>query len=254
MQRAEALLRRFIPGINLTDPNFDAQLSEIAPLDVDPISDRSQGISAPRQSGDNSQKASDQDAHLRSMIESTGQLDLDDRGHWAFHGGSSGTVFLKRMREQFGGLLGSDTNTPLLPRPMRPSGAVPQIFDSPKSANDSPLENGLPNTLDLPSREHARELISNALNKACALLRFVHQPTFYELFDRIYDVPVENYGNDENKFLPLLYVVLALGSMFEIGHGMDVEDNDQVMYKGAIDQGYVTRLSRGIDSANLRYP
>jgi len=37
------------------------------------------------------------------MIESTGQLDLDDRGNRNFHGASSAALFLRQMRKQLGG-------------------------------------------------------------------------------------------------------------------------------------------------------
>jgi hypothetical protein len=168
------------------------------------------------------------------MIESTGQLDLDECGHWDFHGGSSGTVFIKRMREQFGNLLGGDYAATLLPRFARAKSLGP-LYESPRSLMESPLEAGLPNTMDLPSRETAKALCHDSLNSACALLRFVHQPTFYEMFDRIYDIPPENYGDDENRYLPLLYVVLALGCMF---HGpADNQDESAFSYKTSIDQG-----------------
>lgn len=177
-----------------------------------------------------------QDAQLRSMIESTGQLDLDEAGHWDFHGGSSGTVFIRRMREQFGGLLGNDHSAPLFPRIPRPP-LVTSMFDSPRSSTDSPYDAGLPNTMDLPSRETARALCNDSLERACSLLRFVHQPTFYELVDKIYDTPPENFGDSENRFLPLLYVVLALGCMFHTEPGEDPNGPVQNTYKAGIDQG-----------------
>ena len=40
------------------------------------------------------------------MIESTGQLDLDDRGNRNFHGASSAALFLRQMRKQLGGVVG----------------------------------------------------------------------------------------------------------------------------------------------------
>lgn len=168
------------------------------------------------------------------MIESTGQLDLDESGHWDFHGGSSGTVFVRRMREQFGGLLGNDHSAPLFPRIPRPI-MNPPIFDSPRSSMESPMESGLPNTLDLPSREVAKVLCNCSLDRACSLLRFVHPPSFYEMVDRIYDIPPESFGDRENLFLPLLYVVLALGCMFHSDE--EGEDEPQSTYKTGIDHG-----------------
>lgn len=198
------------------------------------------------------------EAQLRSMIESTGQLDLDESGHWDFHGGSSGTVFVKRMREQFGGLLGGGYGTPFLPKLPRtmPLGLGPMYDSSPRSATESPHEAGLPNTLDLPSREAARALCAMSLECACALLRFVHQPTFYQMFDRIYDLPPERYGDEENRFLPLLYVMLALGCMFQTSPNDLDEDVPIPSYKAGIDQGYVffyISMSFGYDLSQQHY-
>jgi len=99
------------------------------------------------------------------------------------------------------------------------------------------MEAGLPNTVDLPPREIAKILCVNSLNCGCSLLRFVHQPTFCETFNRIYDVPAESFGDEENRFLPLLYVVLALGCMFHT----DLEDDpigpSGSTYRAKIDQG-----------------
>jgi len=232
LQRAEALLRTFIPNIDIKDPNLDSLLHQRqACLGLgSTFSDSRQSDMTIGESQEDSHK----DAHLRSMIESTGQLDLDERGDWDFHGGSSGAVFLRRMREQFGGLLGGDAKAPFLPRP--PRMPRPKLsFDSPRSM-DSPFETGLPNTSDLPSKESALLLCHCALNRACSLLRFVHGPTFYEMFDRIYETPVENFTNDENRFLPLLYVVLSLGCMFT-DHLQEMQHAEEVDYKAGIDQG-----------------
>lgn len=175
------------------------------------------------------------DAQLSSMIETTGQLELDERGHWDFHGGSSGAVFLQQMREQFDGLLGNNTKAPFLPKLPARTATFSQL-ESPRSTVDSPFEGGLPNTLDLPDREHALRLCSNALDCACALLRILHAPSFYEMFDRIYDTPPENFGDEENRYLPLLYSILALGSMFMDHPGVNKGPED-VSYKEGIDQG-----------------
>ncbi len=240
LQRAEALLKTFMPNIDLTDPNFDALMAQRRVMgNFQPPqmrvaesvkSDGSRpGTSEPGHNED------DEDAQLRSMIETTGQLEIDERGHWDFHGGSSGAVFLHRMREQFGGLLGSDSKTPFLPRPSTRSAAF-SVIESPRSSGDSPMESGLPNVMDLPSRAVASNLADKALNCACALLRFVHHPSFYKMFDRIYDTPPENFGDEENRFIPLLYMTLALGCMFVDDQGKSSDDGD-VPYKEGIDQG-----------------
>lgn len=177
----------------------------------------------------------EKDSLLESMVENTGSLDLDDQGHWDFHGHSSGIVFLRRLRAQFGDLMGN--NEGRATAFLKSRRAQPQVFGSPRSATgESPTDSSLPNTHDLPSRDCAKQLCSTCLNDACALMRFVHQPTFYASFDKIYNTPPENFGHEENSFLPLLYMVLALGCLF----GKDEASNlEQKGYESAIDQGYV---------------
>jgi hypothetical protein len=217
----------------LKDPNVDVAIRK----QQQHLGASSKDISEAAQSGEES-KSSDQGAQLRSMIESTGQLDIDESGNLDFHGGSSGAVFVRRMREQFGDLFGDDHVGPFLPKLPRPKPLGP-IYDSPRSSSiESPLEAGMPNTIDLPSREVAKVLCANSLNCACALLRFVHRPTFYKKFDRIYDVPPENFGDEDNRFLPLLYVVLALGCLFDQSSTGDSYDGSkQHSYQISISEG-----------------
>lgn len=187
---------------------------------------------------DEETKGPEQDAQLRSMIESTGQLDIDERGYLDFHGGSSGAVFVRRMRERFGDLLGDNLGSLFLPR-LPPPKAMGSLYTSPRSSSiESPLDMDIPNTIDLPSREVAKKLCHDSLNCACALLRFIHQPTFYKMFDRIYDTPPEHFGDEENRFLPLLYVVLALGCMFNGNSAHNIEI-------GRIQNSYQTSISEG---------
>lgn len=199
-----------------------------------PSKDVSEGTTS-----EEARKGSDPGAQLRSMIESTGQLDIDESGNLDFRGGSSGAVFVRRMREQFGDLLGDDHGGPFLPNFPRTKTLGP-IYDSPRSSSiESPLEAGMPNTLDLPTRAVAKALSENSLNCACALLRFLHKPSFYRMFDRIYDVPPENFGDEENRFLPLLYVVLAVGCMFQRSSTGDNNDasTQQYSYQASISEG-----------------
>lgn len=236
LQRAEALLRTFLPNIDLNDPNLDASL---AAAQLSATSNQPSLAPTPPQRAQSPNAAEtiiegDEEAKLQSMIESTGQLDIDDRGHWDFHGGSSGAVFLRRMREQFPGLLGEPRTPGFLPRPPMPIG-ITTNYDSPNSY-DSPIEPGVPNTADLPSRETARILCTNAINCACALMRLLHVPTFWESFDKIYDNQPEDFGDEENRFLPLLYVVCATGCMFtELPE--EVDRLEWTAYKVGIDRG-----------------
>ncbi|RDW71274.1 hypothetical protein BP6252_07837 [Coleophoma cylindrospora] len=247
LQRAEALLRTVLPNVDLNDPNVDAILQQQQKTtNVTNSMQNGANTDTPIKLEPDAPDVACEEAKLRSMIESTGQLDLDERGHWDFYGGSSGAMFLKRMREQFGSLLNTENSIAFLPRPARPV-VLPAMLDSPKSNSmESPMESGLPNTVDLPSRDQAKILCTNALNCACALLRFVHQPTFYEMFDRIYDNSPESYGDEENRYLALLYMVLALGCMFNIDSD-PLDEPMQMSYKTSIDHGIkYFRAARGM--------
>lgn len=230
LQRAEGLIRTYLPNIDLNDPSKDGSITQQRPVGHQGYSGALPGLAAkPLLPMD-----PDHDGELRSMIETTGQLDLDEDGQLDFYGGSSGMVFMSRMRAQLGGLLGVDKSTPFLPKLPRPY-PLSSAFDSPKSA-DSPLDS-VSNIVELPPRETARVLVEVSLGRACSLFRFVHGPTFMTMFDRIYDLPSESYGTEENKFLPLLYIVLALGCMFHTYPGDDIKEPGQNTYRAGIDQG-----------------
>jgi hypothetical protein len=67
----------------------------------------------------------------------------------------------------------------------------------------------------------------------------MHKPTFYSMFDRIYDTPPEQFTNEEHSFLPLLYLALAVGCLFR---GVGDSTLEKSGYEAALNQGYV-RLS-----------
>lgn len=110
-----------------------------------------------------------------------------------------------------------------------------EVFDSPGSTHQSPADSSsvLPSGTDLPSKREARILCDHALIEAGALMRIVHLPTFYSSVDRIYETPSENYGNVENAFLPLLYSVLAVGTLFS----KKERGTDELGYEAYIDEG-----------------
>ena len=150
---------------------------------------------------------------LESMVTNTGSLDLDDQGNWDFRGHSSGTVFLRKMREQFGDLMGqtADGQHAL---PFLRAETISQSIESPNSSADRLQDPNLPNTRDLCAKSCALMLTSNALDDACAILRLVHRPTFDAMLHRIYDTPPKSFGDEEKNFLPQLYAVIALGTLF----------------------------------------
>lgn len=222
-----------LPDVNLDDPDFDAGVpqrmhgsvkQERSPVAV-------QGSSRSPSTNFRLAEEVENESLLESMVENTGALDLDDQGFWDYHGHSSGVVFLRRMREQLGDLMGKSEGYGL---PTPKARHLHLALESPRSNDDSPSESNLSNIHDLPTRDCARSLCGYALDDACAVMRFVHQPTFYAMLDRIYNKQPEYFGNEENRFLPLLYAAMALGCLFAKAEDSQLQING---YESAIDQG-----------------
>jgi len=208
LQRAESLLRQFVPDVDLADPNLDPAVKQEFRN-----RERARAQAAKlKQAHVGFESSSKDDAQLLSMIESIGQLDLDEKGDWDFHGASSGAVFLRRMKEHFGGLLGPPEKVPFLPRKDRPTGLGD--LDSPQSAASSPYGSSASLPIDLPPKEIARDLCYYSLNCATCLNRIVHLPSFYDGLDKLYIGSLENLGPEGTNFVGLLYAVMALGCLY----------------------------------------
>ncbi|KAF2232946.1 hypothetical protein EV356DRAFT_568417 [Viridothelium virens] len=251
LQRAETLLKYVMPNVDLSDPNLDVALQngmfpnapstfgQIAAHDIKPHVQAAPPEQKPPSD-------SSKEYQLESMVKATGQLDLDEDGYWDYHGHSSGLSFVRRMRESLGDLMGPEGQA----TPFIKSRPLSQVFESPTSNNESPLES-TSSMVDLPAKHCAIKLCGHALYDATALLKVVHQPTFFRLLDRVYDYGVENIGNTEQKFLPLLYAVLALGCLFASDEDSTLE---KYGYENAIDQGfqYFKACRQMIDLADCR--
>src|SRR2546429_2128338 len=83
LHKAEAILRSLLPGIDLDDPRYDAR-------SIDQIIESEKNKSTRPKAIEAEEPKANDDPQLTSMVESTGSLDLDDQGHWDFHGHSSG--------------------------------------------------------------------------------------------------------------------------------------------------------------------
>ncbi|EXJ81245.1 hypothetical protein A1O3_07535 [Capronia epimyces CBS 606.96] len=229
LHKAESILRSVLPNLDLDDPKFDARSVEQL-IETSRTGLPTNGTGGRPAPADSCSKPDD-DAQLQSMVDRTGALDLDDHGNWDFHGHSSGYVFMRKFRPQFGDqylyqYLHAGKNR-----------TISQIFESPKSAHSSPYDFSHAVGVDLPAKEAAIELCRNTLDDCCALMRPIHRPTFFRRLHAIYDTDPEQYNNDHVQFLPLLYVVMAVGCLFA------KTENDNAMlnlknYKEAIEQGY----------------
>ncbi|KAF2712963.1 hypothetical protein K504DRAFT_472475 [Pleomassaria siparia CBS 279.74] len=244
LKRAKGLLHIMIPTLDLNDPSIDAHLQsgmfpQLQHPGPGPGPGPQQNVLDPRMAQPRQVQVQVQaqanldthDSHLESMVKATGQLDLDEEGNWDYHGHSSGLSFMRRLQQQFGDIIAPPSGSPFVKyRPMS------QVFDSPSSTHQSPADSSslLPPGTDLPSKKEARILCDNALIDAGAMMRVVHMPTFYKSMERMYEVSPENYGNAENTFLPLLYAVLALGTLFS----KKELELDQVGYESTIDEGF----------------
>ncbi|KAJ5541464.1 hypothetical protein N7494_006540 [Penicillium frequentans] len=226
MHKAEALLRSILPDINLDDPQLDVKATEKR-LVAAQKAKQPTGSSAPKPPAGPVEPTPEggDESLLETMVDNSGCLDRDDQGHWDYHGHTSGIIFVRRLRKQLGA---ADL-------PITRAHSITQSLESPKSVSDSPQDSALPPTHDLPPRVVARRLCHNALDDACSLMRFVHEPSFYASLERIYDKSPEQYTNEENSFLPLLFIVMAVGCLFSDD---GVGTLDVAGYEGAIGQGF----------------
>ncbi|KAL8657826.1 MAG: hypothetical protein Q9226_001530 [Calogaya cf. arnoldii] len=238
LEKAESLLKTVLPDVNLDDPKYDAMMPQRMHA---PIKQEEESLSSGIKGGSTVQSTNglnapdaQKDSLLESMVLEAGSLHLDDQGHYDFYGQSSGMIFLRRMREQFGDLLVKFDGTSL---PFTKPSTISGRLNSSKSNSGSPMDSSRSNVHDLPAKSCARKLCSYALTDAAALFPFVHQPTFYTMFDRVYDTPRESYEPIDEKFLPLLYSVIALGCLFATAEESMLQSYG---YESATDLGYLS--------------
>ena len=213
LHKAEELLKSFIPDADLNDllktesstPSIDK--SNLPDSDLK----TGNGPAHPHPLSEIVDDDKDSDAFMETMVDATGQLDIDDEGNPDFHGQSSGIVFLRKVREQFGDMMGNAEGFGQLF--LKRTYIGPNVR-SPTSVNRSSLDDASPGKRELPPKECATLLCDIALNDACALMRFVHQPSFWVEFHRVYEIGIENLDDAGNRFLPLLLSMLALGTLF----------------------------------------
>ncbi|SCU96889.1 LADA_0H03290g1_1 [Lachancea dasiensis] len=101
----------------------------------------------------------------------------------------------------------------------------------------------------LPPLDMARTLIFKSWKCACVLFRFNHRPSLLNTLEKLYETNPEEYTNDQNKALPLIYSILAVGALFtKDDFGKDKEIQNFFHQEG---YKYFTAASKLIDTTNV---
>lgn len=124
---------------------------------------------------------------------------LVEQGEIEFQGRSADRTFLRGLKEEIGAWPGDDT-----PRNLPTAFLIPGLFIT---------ERGSRCGVALPPIHRATKLVQAALD-AHILLNFVHRPSFERLFHLVYSLEPSEYSSKERQFLPLLYALLAYGTLF----------------------------------------
>ncbi|RAH68947.1 fungal specific transcription factor domain-containing protein [Aspergillus aculeatinus CBS 121060] len=133
------------------------------------------------------------------------EFDREEGRLEARHHGSSGErSFIERLKLELGDSPGIDFESRLRVKER----LAPRLFLL-----------GVPNCLSrtsapLPQRERAQILVNQALD-AHLLYNALHRPTFTSVFQLLYSLDREDYGESEINHFPLLYSLMAVGCLFE---------------------------------------
>ncbi|RQM06172.1 hypothetical protein DH86_00003288, partial [Scytalidium sp. 3C] len=179
LRRMQELLKSLIPGIDVDDPNLDAaELRKLCTSATQKSFTRDTSSDSGRSSPVSDNSSAEEDSkRLETILELTGTLDLDENGNWDYHGHSSGSLFLWRLGEQFRGLH-NNASTSKRHLELQPTLRATMMLGDPFSDGYRPA------LIPLPPKETALDLASSTLDDACALMNFVHQGSFYTMFNR----------------------------------------------------------------------
>ncbi|KAH8660119.1 fungal-specific transcription factor domain-containing protein [Xylariales sp. PMI_506] len=239
---AESLLRRFLPNVDLENPATHSPPSQKPqPAPHVPVHGAAESSMASRLG------ATSTDASLDTLLEvpsrlipleaTVGQLEQADIDEYDFHGDSSGAAFLSRITQQFPGLFRYDSRMPFLPQPQRPFLAKPLELPV-YSAN--PWWQANYDFSRLPPQELAHDLCEYSFSRASCILRVVHVPSFWKMFDKLFEERPQRYTPEERRFVGLLFSVMALGSMYDVDEHDPANPNH---YAVAMERGYQYYIS-----------
>ncbi|BFZ63744.1 Gypsy retrotransposon integrase-like protein 1 [Saitoella coloradoensis] len=225
LQRMEGLLRTLLPDVDVNNP-------ELVDLKAAMLAQRQKQQNQmppppPPNYGDHHHSSESSHSHsnshpevalspsstdsndnvMESMINNVGRLTLDESGHFDFRGGSSGALFVNRVRESVFKALGCQ-------QPADPGVEMAAINLSgafPVADNEEEGEGFAP-----PAKEVAKQLCELVFNHGWTAA-ILHRPTFWKEFERVYK-EMEEQGEEvkdrsSDGFMGVLYMMMAIGGL-----------------------------------------
>lgn len=185
-----------------------ADRSDESPIDIGDVLEPPHEIRVSRHESGGSPESTGQDFYLEHMISSDDRTENDSHENLDYHGRSSGFAFLHATKGFF-----DDHTDPSDPRHVSNGKKILALFDSELPGKQT-LKLNCPVSHLLPSHNVAKEMTRDLFTHGCALLRFIHQPTFETSMARIYLHEPLDFNDEDHLFLPLLYAVLGLAYIF----------------------------------------
>lgn len=156
----------------------------------------------------------DTDNHdkLESMMDSYGHMNLNTHGGMErdFYGAASGLAWIQKAGHYFEG---SDSKDHVADEVSVGDTAAVQLFDAPLPPHRAfNLDVSVEDLL--PPRDTATNLLNVVFTQVYPLFHFLCEEEFQESTDRIYNRHPDDYHENDQSFLPLFYLVMALGYLF----------------------------------------
>jgi len=168
------------------------------------------------------------------MMDSYGQLTMSSNGREDrdFYGAASGLAWIQKTGGYFKNSKSSNSgeSTGNEDDEANSSAAV-QLFDAPLPPKHA-MHVDDPVAQLLPSRKITTKLLHTVFTQVYPMFHFLCEKSFHESTDRIYQMDPSEYQERDQSFLPLLYLVVALGHLFS------KEMHDSRGCRASISQGY----------------
>lgn len=197
------ILHRLLPEIKLTDLNDN-------PKPINPMKLMS-ALNKLKSMGKSISKSSSK--QIAKMYESLPEMPLPNLPITKLPPNSSATAYQNSNMQSSPSLIRQGT---VVSNSSQNQGGFDQINSSQFQGIDGSLEStvGKEIKIILPSREVALDLITKTWENACVLFRFYHRVAFIEDLNELYDTDPNQYTNKQQRFLPLVYSVMACGALF----------------------------------------